>query len=106
MGLQLIRTTATLSNGSTYNPPGLLSGAFDLTLQGSGTIGAPTMMGDGTFWWIRVNFPNHSAVLSFDRNAYDLVQQFEFGPGLGGGSLMWLFLVEAGKNYLIRHWGL
>lgn len=107
MGLQLVRTTATVPAGGTYIPNGLLSGAFELTLQGSATIGPPTLINDGTLWWIRVNFgPSHAAVLSFDRAAYDLIQNFDYGPGMGGGSLMWLFLMENGKNYLVRHWGL
>lgn len=76
-----------------------------MTLQGSGTIGLPSAMVDGTLWMLRVQFSaSQTAILYFDPAVYTM-QMLEYGPGMGGGALLWLFMYADGKCHMIREWG-
>lgn len=102
MGLNLLKTTATLTNGQTYQPNGLLSSYWSLTLPvGTCTISAPVAVSAGDIIAVRFTVPVTGIVTvtfgpEYQLNGYNT--QTHYG---GGYSITYGWFCEGGAYQLI-----
>lgn len=92
MGLGLIRTTATLTNGQTYAPNALLSDFFVLTMPtGLVNIAPATNVGVGQIIAIKVIYPPSGACRVIWDDAYQSLGSYKDQTWSGGTNTFGLF---------------